>query len=575
MVSCHLFTLTSAGLDITDRHRDFLIGSYLNGPKPNPEAAISILTASESLGRPFPQSSYNVVLTHLVEPSLARQPNSHSRALAWDLLAQMRLAAHADLSREVYTTMIRCCGDSADPQPERARDLWIEMTTEGQQLEPRKEQYDAIIRALGSTKADYLEAYDLLRQMLAKHEEATMVPFEDEDATRQSPWVPTVETFTALLEGTKRAGDLARARWVLTEVVNLARAAAFSGADRKGPNEELMSSAFMTYAAWNPPVTRSNVKGMKSENAEANVAEGPTAVVETENETGSQMPKTSAEALHEAELLFERVVHDARTALTEPPNVVHYPFSGVQITTRLLNSFLSVYLKHATYAQARRAYNRAWSTFTPETGFKNPPRPNGWTYLIVVDRCARGKLSKEDREVAADWGRETWQAYREWAKVTMADPTLQGDSPAARRRRWLLGLGERQIERMWILGIRLAALADDLTGALALLEEFVRLHPPNDLLQTYTPRVQTPGLTLRMADEGSIAEPHVPPHILFRDIDVLHQRLVRDEMFDGVSQVKFATTAYERSLSKRRRWRVRGAGVRRELLKRQNTPLIQ
>ncbi|MFH7483976.1 hypothetical protein, partial [Salmonella sp. 2019-SM259] len=108
--------------------------------------------------------------------------------------------------------------------------------------------FDAIIRALGSTKENYLEAYDLLRQMLSKHEEATLVPFEDSEIQRViSPWTPTIETFAALLEGTKRAGDLDRARWILNEVVDLSRAAAIAHTNSiKGPDAEMMAGVFQT-----------------------------------------------------------------------------------------------------------------------------------------------------------------------------------------------------------------------------------------------------------------------------------------------------------------------------------------
>ena len=99
----------------------------------------------------------------------------------------MRLKAHPIPTKQLYTTMIRTCGDPRDPQPERARDLWIEMTQEGNKVSPTREEYDAIIRALGSTKKDYLEAFELLRQMLAKHHDATFVPFEDTPKSICSP----------------------------------------------------------------------------------------------------------------------------------------------------------------------------------------------------------------------------------------------------------------------------------------------------------------------------------------------------------------------------------------------------
>jgi hypothetical protein len=48
--------------------------------------------------------------------------------------------------------------------------------------------------------------------------------------------------------------------------------------------------------------------------------------------------------------------------------------------------------------------------------------------------------------------------------------------------------------------------------------------------------------------------------MLFEDVRVLHQRLVRDEDGRGVGMVKWVTTGYEKALEKRRKWRLKGAG---------------
>lgn len=207
----------------SDQQDDYIL-SILRQTPSNPGPAIARLRQAEIAGTPFPQSSYQVVISHLTSPSSIVQPNSHTRAVAWDLFAHMRLTAHPTPTRELYTTMIKSCGEASQPEPERARDLWIEMT-EQEKIEPSTEAYNAIIKSLGSTKKDYLEAFDLLRQMLVKHNEAVFVPFEEEDGIpRFSEYVPTLETFASVLEGTKRAGDVNRARWVLSEVIKLSRA---------------------------------------------------------------------------------------------------------------------------------------------------------------------------------------------------------------------------------------------------------------------------------------------------------------------------------------------------------------
>jgi hypothetical protein len=564
-----------AGLTVTDHHRDILISSYLHGTKPNPRAAIEILTASENMGRPFPQSSYNVILTHLVEPTLRTQTDSHSRALAWDLFANMRLSAHSTPTRELYTTMIRACGQSTDPQPERARDLWIELTTGSGRVKPNRQEYDSIIRALGSTKDDYLEAFDLLRQMLALHQEATFVPFEKVDMTeRMSPWVPTVETFTALLEGTKRAADLDRARWVLSEVVDLARAAAFSGQNLKGPDADLMTNVFMTYAAWTPPISRSSVTVQKEAGAEEDAApesdEGPTEVVESDHDSSNDMPRTAAEALREADMLFQRIITDANAEARGPAAAVHHPFAGVKLTPRLVNSYLSVHLAHApTYADARRVHEKVWEGLAK---LNNGPRPNGWTFLDIMGRCTRGSISLVDRPVASVWGAATWDAYRKWADKALKE---MDDDLRQRRHRFVIGLSERQIERMWGYGIRHAALNGDIDLALKRLGEFVQLYPPSDLLKTYQPAPRQEGFKITMMDPTTVAEPNVPPHLLFRDLNMVHQACLRDENMRGVHMIKFATTAYLKALQRRRNWRLNNAGVARVLQKKKKGVFVK
>ncbi|WOO76563.1 uncharacterized protein LOC62_01G000190 [Vanrija pseudolonga] len=570
----------NVGLEITDHHRDMLVSSYLNGPNGSSEAAISLLTASENISKPFPQSSYGVVLKHLTVSSPTTQVNSHSRALAWDLFAHMRFAAHPQPTRELYTIMINVCSDAREPQPERARDLWIEMTTEGDQIQPKREEFDAIIRALGSTKENYLEAYDLLGQMLGKHEEATLVPFEDSEIQRViSPWTPTIETFAALLEGTKRAGDLDRARWILNEVVDLSRAAAFAHTNSiKGPDAEMMAGVFQTYAAWNPPVTRKSVtrtNGEREEAAaeEAEADEDPTNIAEAEAEAESSTvgPQTSAEALAEAVVLFQQILKDTAAAREGPVSIIQHPFANVRLSRRLVNSYMSVQLKHAkSLADARTTFNETWAELAgsdtiPTSTATFTLRPNGWSYINVLDRCARGRLPTDDRAVAQEWGQEMFEAYRAWQPIALA-ALGNGPDRASARRRWLAGLAERQVEAAWSAGIRLAAIGEDNERGLALVKEFWGIYPPTAIRETYSP-VLKPDLGVRMVDIAAVAEPEIPPHLLFDDVKVLHQHFVRDENWTAVKYLTFVATSYGKALETRRKWRIKGAGVSRELRK--------
>lgn len=563
-------------MEVTDHHRDLVVQSMLGGDEPDVKGAIDLLKQSEKIGKPFPQSSYNIVLQNLSNRSADRLPNAEERSQAWDLFAQMRFAAHPIPSREVYTTMIKACADPRDPQPERARDLWIEMTVD-QQVEPSGEEFNAIIGALGSTKADYLESFDLLRQMLAKHNDATWEPFSEADAAQRSPWVPTLETFNALLEGAKRAGDLDRARWVLNEVVDLARSSRAFGRDAiQSPNEETMASIFMTYAAWKPVKRRTDIQLSRPlsprdvTRAEEASAENPDqregiAEAATDTEPKSTMPETSAAALREVHALFAQCLHDYQAAQGRDVDPYTVPFGKVRPTARLINSYITAHFMHGKSIEETRAvYDRTWAQVR-ELFPSLHVRPNGWTYLEILQKCARGRMSTEDAKVAHAWGAEAWKEYRAWFSQAVKQVSWEND-PRSRRQRWLLGLDDRQTEQIWAAGIRLATMRGDVEGALELLLEFAERYPAADILRQYTPRV--PGeFAVRLTDPRMVPESNIPPHILFKDIAVLHQRCAIDENTEGLSKIKWVTTGYANNLAKRRRLRLHGAGVKRELAK--------
>ncbi|ORY26582.1 hypothetical protein BCR39DRAFT_540638 [Naematelia encephala] len=586
-----------SGLELNDKQHDAFLSSLFHSNPPKPDAAIAYLREFESLGQPRPQSSYNLVLFSLATGTRTFQPNSRTRALAWDLFSHMRLMAHPLPTKEVYCTMIRLCSDPRDPQPERARDLWVEMTNEGEKIDPQRQEYDAIIRALSSTKETYLEAFDLLRQMLARHFDATFVPFADDPARVWSRYVPTAETFSALLEGTKRAGELNRARWILSEVVRLGRASASHGNGvATGPDSEIMTGVFMTYAAWQPTVRKDELKIKESRNdgqdvieedntsLDVNVLEdvAGTAIGSTvRREDAAYHPQTSADAIREADALFDRILHDQLSS-DASSTYATAPFRDVRLTTRLVNAYLSVHLAHApSINAAREKWVETWSSVSV--------KPNGWSYLFVLEKCATGTrwgMSKQDRIDADSWGAKIWDEYHAWSNsdrtaytlalasesasgnvnVTkdVSEATLILSDTSKKRQRWLEGLGERQTERAWRAAVRIFAISGDLDRALGLLEEFHKVYPPTAITQTYKPYI-APKLEISMAPRTDTAEPDLPPHLLFSDVSILHERCLRDDHFRGMDVVKFITSAYEGELRTRMKWRLRGVGVEREL----------
>lgn len=491
--------------------------------------------------------------------------------------------------------MIASCAASTEPKPEMARDLWIQMTQD-QKLDPAEPDYTAYILALCSTKSTYLEGFDVFRQMLARHNDATYVPFQvpgQEGEDRISEFLPTTQTWKALLEGTKRAGDLARTRWVLSECVRLHT---LMGGKGVAVDEDIMASVFMAYAAWKPTLKRSVVRG-QIDSAEKDKDTPQTATSAQEREYvelheqeqskytdiersgggdsdmfADRLPMTSSEALHEASLLFDAIISantPSRDAQQATPPII---FTNVRLTARLINSYLSVIYSHASsLADCRKAWEEVWSRIHVEK--------NGWSYLHALERCSAGQRGRsnaaENRQQALDWAKQLWTEYQTLLPALL-DRILRSANiePGLA---YFLGVSPRQIESSWRAIIRSHALHNETDTALSLLSEFHNLYPPTDILRSYSPLISH-DFPVKFTDPTSTTESHVPPHILFKDVDVLHQRLVRDEKWDQVGKVKWICQSYEGALGKRRKWRLTGVGwwrERRERLVMDHSSLLQ
>ncbi|WWC72528.1 uncharacterized protein I206_106490 [Kwoniella pini CBS 10737] len=608
--------LAQSGMQINDNHKDLYILSLLQQNPSQPEIAISQITSAEIASQPYPQSSYKVILKHLTQPSPIFQPNSHSRALAWDLFTNMRLVAHPTPSRELYTTMIKTCADSNQPEPERARDLWIEMT-ESEKIQPTREEYSAIIRALGSTKKDYLEAFDLLRQMLAKHHDITYTPFAEglEDIPKFSEYVPTLETFVGLLEGTKRAGDMNRARWILTETVKLARTGQIlkSKEWKDGIDADLLSGVFMTYASWKPLVRRGVVKlrDQDEQMTETQVEQTPdiahSGQVSVENQEEEWLdvnvmeelvessshnsqaveehpnsqpdlpltPQSSADALREATALFQRLLDD----IASPSSSTDYlPFKNVVLGPKLINSYISVHLAHSSsLASTKQVYEDVWQTVLKLTN--GEVKPNGWTYMQILEKCAhgnRGGINDSDRSVAFEWGKLIWEEYLKWFEINSKKLEEIIEPSIKERKKWLMGLGNRQIERIWKSIIKIYALHGknnfDIKKSFEIFENFYKIYSPEEIIKSYKPFKIINEFKIKSSSTTNLLEINVPPYLIFNDIKLLYEKLLKnddndDENIKIKNKLIFMIKKYEFNLNKRRKFRFKGIGQNRELNK--------
>lgn len=146
----------------------------------------------------------------------------------------MRLVAHPKPETEVFDTMIWACSLDDKVAPERALDLFVEMIE--LKIKPAYTTYNALIRTCARAKDEvfYYEALRLLRELLDRG------------------FQPEKDIFISLLEGARPRGDLARAKWIVGNMVDLT----CRGAGRQlAPDHVTIANLFQVYATYKPDTT--------------------------------------------------------------------------------------------------------------------------------------------------------------------------------------------------------------------------------------------------------------------------------------------------------------------------------
>jgi hypothetical protein len=321
----------------------------------------------------------------------------------------MRYVAHSQPDALLYALMIRACAGSPTgrSEPERALDLWTEMTVD-HGIAPTEGTYNAIILACARSgeKVYVNEAFRLAKEMLDCHR----------DAEGRSAYEPDQKMFCALLEGAKRVGDLARARWVLAEMVRLTGA---SSEDEENASmnvkvtAEVMNHIFHAYAAYKPPFQRSAVKlqddkTLRTQPIPSVASDQPDSAVEQEGlpvediaPSFSHMPPQSqSEIIGEAKALFSRIIEDTRPG--QHGICPSGKFRYVALTPRLLNAYLSVYYAHSKLQVAQDLFN----TLFTELGVKK----TAVSFVEALERCGIAQRGQE-RCVALSFADSVWPEW--------------------------------------------------------------------------------------------------------------------------------------------------------------------
>lgn len=336
--------------------------------------------------------------------------------------------------------------------------------TQDQKIPPTVGSYNAIILACAKSgmKSFINEALRLTRQMLDSHRDAHGVP----------AFMPDIKTFCALLEGAKRIGDLRRARWILVEMVRGQGVNTKEEADTEKNtqveiNEEVMMHMFHAYAAYRPPFQRAATTLLEKQSTpEQQQQQSPsTAIVAEKQSTSEQVsqppstaievnnafeaddrpsfahvpPQSRQEVIREVKVLFQRIVEDRNSTdpiVTATPSL---PFSdrkfkNVDITTRLIDSYLAVFYQHALLETSREMF---WKIFE-EHGVSR----SLIVYVKALERCAHPK--KIERNDALKFADELWIKWFE-AEQALKTHNMKPNDP-------------RLIERAHVAMVRVLAM---------------------------------------------------------------------------------------------------------------------
>ena len=405
-----IYTLFSGPLTDYQLHLHIKVHEMSVPPGTIPESALSLLHSYENAGRPPPKSAYSRLIA-----ALLRIPSSLARAQAWDLFSHMRYVAHPHPDTLLYVQMIQACALPFPAEPERALDLFTEMTID-RRIPPTADAYTAVILvcARSGSKVYVNEAFRLAKEMLDTHR----------DARGRCAFRPDSRIFGALLEGAKRIGDLGRVRWILAEMVEMTQ----RDPDNKDIiiDDRIMTHVFHAYAAYKPPFKRSMAPLTTQTECDADTSTPawPTELVDSSPDdikpsvpietfpkpSFTHLPPMSrSEVISEARALFSRIFGPSPDPPCSPSNPSLLPaFPDVRATPRLLTAYLSTFYAHAPLETAHEMFRKVFA----EHGLTNGARA-----LVEALECCGNARRSSERAYMRSFAEDAWQ---EWTALENA-----------------------------------------------------------------------------------------------------------------------------------------------------------
>ncbi|KAJ3008108.1 hypothetical protein HKX48_008771 [Thoreauomyces humboldtii] len=419
-----------------------------------------------------------------------------------------------------YSLMIAACAKGKEA--ERALDLFQEMAQNG--LSPTEVTFTALIKACGSRSDYYLEAFQLLEQMVAEG------------------FLPNTHTYNVLFQAAAGQGDVARARMIWNDMMDRydAAVAAANGNEAAGrtaayrPTEWTFIHLFQCYArainvARRPQKANGTAKGVANASDDLETAAPPnSANIESVGDveqaasepppspSGADTPPTSAAATEESAPLAPSALVESssssslrltstsslpRDLLAETRTLWTYLTTGgpdsqtlVPITTRLLDVYFDILSTRTAYSRANH-YQDAILPFHSTAYTSHGLQPTGQSRSSLLTGVTR------DRNLMRSEGLNVWKDILAWdaeREKALEGPMKQTDRERSRE---LEGRGASHMFRNFVRVVNGLVRIGDVDGALSTIHQASVFRHPG-----YLPQVQFKDVYSLVEKARSMAE---------------------------------------------------------------------
>ncbi|CAH7667941.1 hypothetical protein BY996DRAFT_6410152 [Phakopsora pachyrhizi] len=413
------------------------------------------------------------------------------RSNAVHLFNRMRLKAHPSPPISIWNAVLKVLGAGASPEPERSMDMFLEIRANN--LKPTIQTYNYLIRAMCRMRRSAIGSQG--RKMELEKWYNTALRFLNEMIFEDN-LRPNLSTYSVLLEGAKRMGDLPRAKWtygLFLRQLEIDRDSAFS--DQRNldwAHVQAVTSLLQTYSSFKP--ARKDLQLKLDDVSEAKSSLSNPEFFQT-------IPQNRLEVLREAEMLIGQFIKEKKI---EGLQLSPHPQSRAdqRKISFLVGSYLAVCSWHSTIEKLFDAYKSYTKQIKDYDGFG--VIRNSWIYLIILERCESLRSPKKSGEVAREVFKE-WESNLD--ELTKFEQVESVDS--------------RLISQIWSTWIRLQAKYGGVEESLKEIERFRDRYP-----------IKTAGKNSR-------------PYLSFKNLEMVYHRLKESEDKAKMRKISRIVRGYE------------------------------